>query len=162
MSSQDPLAYDRLVRRFQSPMERETEGKKKGYSGILEADLWRSEAKVEALANPDKAASMRYIRSQNGEILAEEKEEVPSSKEEGLSRWRVEMELRFVSGEDVEFDYNIVDQNEEFDDWHVQERERQETWFEAEEPKWVSSGNAHNKEEGPAVDLKGETGIQDF
>ena len=44
----DPLLYDRLVRRFQSPVEREAEGRSKGYSGILEADLLRSERRSSA------------------------------------------------------------------------------------------------------------------
>jgi hypothetical protein len=48
---QDPLGYDRLVRRFQSPAEREAEGRRKGFAGVLEADLWRAEARRdEALA----------------------------------------------------------------------------------------------------------------
>lgn len=45
----DPLLYDRLVRRFQSAAEREQEGRRRGYTGVLEADLYRSEAKLAAL-----------------------------------------------------------------------------------------------------------------
>src|SRR6201994_2017952 len=63
----DPLLYDRLVRRFQTPAEREAEGRKKGYSGVLEADLYRSEAKVAALARPDSQATFSYRRGPNGE-----------------------------------------------------------------------------------------------
>ncbi|KAI9757454.1 MAG: hypothetical protein M4579_003470 [Chaenotheca gracillima] len=44
----DPLLYDRCIRRFQSAAEREAEGKRKGYSGVLEADLFRGEAKLAA------------------------------------------------------------------------------------------------------------------
>ncbi|KAL2043796.1 hypothetical protein N7G274_003315 [Stereocaulon virgatum] len=91
----DPLAYDRLIRRFQSTSEREAEGRQKGYSGMLEADLWRSEAKIDALANLDEAALMQYRRDASGEILAEEKDESPMNKKEGMQRWRKEMELRF-------------------------------------------------------------------
>ncbi|KAI7081350.1 hypothetical protein KC356_g9170 [Hortaea werneckii] len=45
----DPLAYDRLIRQFQTAEEREQEGRQRGYTGKLEADLIRSEAKLEAL-----------------------------------------------------------------------------------------------------------------
>ncbi|KAL9122302.1 MAG: hypothetical protein Q9187_001150, partial [Circinaria calcarea] len=101
----DPLAYDRLVRRFQTSAEREEEGRRKGYSGVLEADLWRSEAKMEALSNPSKTSLMTYRRGQDGEILAEEKDDVPINKEDGLRKWRKEMELRFLRGDDEDFEY---------------------------------------------------------
>lgn len=163
---QDPLAYDRLVRRFQSNSEREIEGKRKGYSGVLEADLWRSEAKVEALSHPDHAASMRYVRDENGEILAEERDEVPPSKEEGWDRWRSEMEARFVRGEDLDFNYSQVDGNEQFDDRKTQEREHEDSWFDLEEPAWVTPDGRQvregSREDSPQHILTGQTGIQDF
>lgn len=43
----DPLLYNRLIRRFQTAAEREEEGRKKGYGGVLEAELWRVEAERE-------------------------------------------------------------------------------------------------------------------
>ncbi|KAI0385089.1 coiled-coil domain-containing protein-domain-containing protein [Hypomontagnella monticulosa] len=49
----DPLLYDALIRRFQSPEEREKEGRVKGYSRVLEVDLLRGEAKL------------AHLRSQN-------------------------------------------------------------------------------------------------
>ena len=128
---------------------------------MLEADLWRSEAKIEALANPDHAASMRYMRDSTGEIVAEEKDEIPMSKEEGMQRWRKEMEMRFLKGEDADFDYKLVDESEEYDDRGIQEREEEEKWFEEEEPAWVTETlldhDACAKEA-----LKGETGVQDY
>lgn len=45
----DPLLYDALIRRFQSPEEREKEGRAKGYSRVLEVDLLRGEAKLAQL-----------------------------------------------------------------------------------------------------------------
>ncbi|QSS53439.1 DUF2052 superfamily domain-containing protein [Histoplasma capsulatum var. duboisii H88] len=151
----DPLLYDRLIRRFQTATEREEEGRAKGYSGVLEADLMRSEAKMEALANPDPSATVTYSRGPNGEILAEDQDEIPETKKEGAERWRWEMEMRFLRGADHEFDYNFVDQNEEYDDWN----EEQERYFDEEEPHFLLDGDdeSHRKEE-----LKGETGIQDF
>ncbi|OTA93208.1 hypothetical protein M434DRAFT_21596 [Hypoxylon sp. CO27-5] len=47
----DPLLYDALIRRFQSPEEREKEGREKGYSRVLEVDLLRGEAKLAQLAS---------------------------------------------------------------------------------------------------------------
>ncbi|MCJ1248757.1 hypothetical protein MMC30_005976 [Trapelia coarctata] len=150
----DPLAYDRLVRRFQTPVEREEEGKKKGYSGILEADLWRSEAKIEALKKPDTALLITYRRGKDGEILAEEKDEVPMTKEEGMQRWRKEMELRFLGGRDEDFEYSKVDSSEEYDDRGVEEREEEEKWFDEEDPQWITD-TAEKR-------VEGETGVQDF
>ncbi|MCJ1287805.1 hypothetical protein MMC26_007157 [Xylographa opegraphella] len=155
----DPLAYDRLVRRFQTPAEREEEGRKKGYSGVLEADLWRSEAKVEALTNTVDAGVMTYKRGAHGEILAEERDEVPHTKEEGMQRWRKAMELRFLGGKDDEVEYSAIDEGEEYDDRGVQEREEEEKWFEEEEPRWI--GDAHDAR-SQEFHREGETGVQDY
>ena len=43
-------------------------------------------------------------------------DEVPKSKEEGWARWKFEMEMRFVRGEDADFDYKTVDEDESLDD----------------------------------------------
>jgi len=149
----DPLLYDRLIRRFQSTAEREAEGRAKGFSGILQADLMRSEAKMDALAHPDPKSTMSYRRGPNGEILEEEAGEVPQCKEEGESRWRWEMEMRFLRGDDDDFNYTEVDENEEWDDKASEERDRQEAYFKEEEPEWML-------EDGKAV--QGQTGVQDF
>ncbi|KAA6413757.1 MAG: hypothetical protein FRX48_02118 [Lasallia pustulata] len=155
----DPLAYDRLVRRFQTKANREAEGRRKGYSGVLEADLWRSEAKIDALADPGNSGIMTYKRGADGEILAEEKDEVPANKAEGMQRWRKEMELRFLRGQDGDFDYTTVDESEEYDDRSAEEREEEEKWFAEEEPEWmVGEDNNHPV----ATHLKGETGVQDY
>lgn len=153
----DPLLYDRLIRRFQTPAEREAEGRAKGFSGILQADLNRSEAKFDALSNPDPNAMLSYARGANGEILAEDKGEIPTDKEEGERMWRWEMEMRFLRGFDYDFDYRRVDEDEELDDLS----EVQERYFDDEEPEWVVESAT---EQGVDVQsrLQGETGIQDF
>ncbi|KAL1998770.1 hypothetical protein VTN02DRAFT_5594 [Thermoascus thermophilus] len=145
----DPLLYDRLIRRFQTPKEREAEGRAKGFSGVLEADIMRSEAKLDALNNPDPNAMLSYSRGPNGEILAEDREDIPTTKEEGEKRWRWEMEMRFIKGADYSFDYTTVDDNEDYDDWN----EEQERYFDEEEPEWIVEDDKK---------LEGETGIQDF
>ena len=154
------MLYDLLIRRFQTPSEREAEGRQKGYSGILEADLYRSEAKIEALRHPDPQSMFAYKRGPNGEILAEERDEVPVTKEEGLSRWRWEIETRFVRGGDEDFDYNVVDGNPEYDDRVTEEREAEDRYFDAQEPEFVEGEEGTTRSKSSR--LEGETGIQDF
>ena len=109
---------------------------------------------MEALKNPDVGAEMIYSRDDKGGIIAEEKDEVPGTKEEGRDRWRKEMELRFIRGDDGDFDYDAVDKNEDFDDRTTMDRDHEEEWFEGEDPQWVSS----EKDEIPT----GQTGVQDY
>jgi hypothetical protein len=151
----DPLLYDRLVRRFQTTEERETEGRAKGFSGVLEADLMRSELKMEALAHPDPNAMFAYVRGPDGEILAEDQNDIPTTKEEAAERWRWEMEMRFLKGADPEFDYAAVDENEDYDDF----TEEQDKYFDEEEPEWLVEKDEHGNLKGG---LHGETGVQDF
>ena len=154
----DPLAYDRLVRRFQSAPEREAEGRKKGYSGVLEADLWRSEAKLAAAKKSLNASDASYKESDGGEIATGEKDEIPKDKQDGLERWQKHMELMFLRGGDQEFDYSSVDQSEEYDDRELEEREVEEAWFGEEEPQWIMD----TESSGQSKALTGQTGQQDF
>ncbi|KAJ5534239.1 hypothetical protein N7527_000493 [Penicillium freii] len=151
----DPLLYDRLIRRFQTTQEREAEGRAKGFSGVLETDLLRSEAKIDAISHPDPNAMMSYTRGPDGEILAEDRDEIPPNKEEGERLWRWEMGLRFMQGNDSDFDYKTVDENDDYDD-HTDE---QDQYFEDEEPEWVVDGTRGDE---ARPNLQGETGIQDF
>ena len=143
---------------------------------MLEADLYRSEAKLAALAqsthppptidnltisSSSPSSSLfqpeplipfvSYLRGPNGEITGEDGEEV-KSREEGQERWKFEMTVRFLRGGDEDFDYRVVDESEEFDE--VEKREKQERWFDEEEPEWDGEGEP----EGTG----GETGVQDF
>lgn len=130
---------------------------------MLEADLFRSEAKLAALKgqNPDGEPAhpaesslpfVSYVRGDDGEVLPEDPDEVPKSKEDGFERWKFEMTIKFLKGEDQDFDYKEIDESEEWDVIEIKEEE--EKWFEDEEPEWVG-------EEGSVV-VGGETGIQDF
>ncbi|KAE9365314.1 hypothetical protein N431DRAFT_430820 [Stipitochalara longipes BDJ] len=175
----DPLLYDRCIRRFQTAAEREADGKAKGYSGVLEADLYRSEAKLAALAqstqppatisnlsisssSPSSSSQAKleplipfvsYLRGPNGEIMGEDGEEV-KNREQGQERWKFEMTVRFLRGGDEDFDYGDVDESEEFDE--VEKREKEERWFDEEEPEWDGEGGEGSGGTG------GETGVQDF
>ncbi|KAI9850662.1 MAG: hypothetical protein M1838_005307 [Thelocarpon superellum] len=158
----DPLLYDRCIRRFQSAAEREAEGRRKGYSGVLEADLMRSEAKVAALTAPT-ASSWTYTRGPNGEIYPEDPAEAPQDKADGEAWWRREMTQRFLNGRDDDFDYRVVDESDEWDDRAQEEREEEERFFDQEEPRWVSDeADAAGQDVMAAAVIYGETGIQDF
>lgn len=149
----DPLLYDRMVRRFQSAEEREKDGRAKGYSGVLEANLLRSEAKIDALNHPDPNSPMTYSRAADGSITGVEQDadERAQGKEDGWERWKEVMELRFIRGGDEDFDYAAVDGSDDFDDRAEEERQELEEYLEDEEEHFVGEGK-------PA----GETGIQDF
>ncbi len=126
---------------------------------MLEADLWRSEAQIGAFTSPERAASLKHGRNAARGIVAEEIDEIPENKDEGIRRWQKEMELIFLRGADPDFDYKEVDGNEEYDDRIVQEREAEESWFEQEEPSWVEDTD---QDTGKAESLRGETGVQDY
>ena len=151
----DPLLYDRLIRRFQTHAEREAEGRRKGFSGQMATDLWRAEAKKDALSQQNPDSLFVYKRGPNGEILEEDKDEVPMSKEEGKAWWVDEMTQRFLRGGDGDFDYRTVDGNDKYDD-PEEERDLQDAWFESMESDFDSDG------EGKGKMLTGETGIQDY
>ncbi|KAJ5238883.1 hypothetical protein N7468_003502 [Penicillium chermesinum] len=155
----DPLLYDRLIRRFQTPEERKAKRPRTGgfasrFAGILEAELMRAEAKMEALAHPE-TTMFSYTRGPNGEVLPEDSEDIPATKEIGLEEWKWEMGFRFVQGNDREFDYKTVDENDEYDDWNEELDQR----LEDVEEEWIV-GDLRG-EEARAM-AKGETGIQDY
>ena len=177
----DPLAYDRLIRRFQTANEREVEGKRKGYSGVLEADLWRAEAKVEAVRSSKGKEEAKKVGEEGGKKTNKEGEgegdeairaaskkiedaAVESlSKAEGQDIWRRQLELRFVNGDDGEFDYEeMVDGNEELDDRETAEREKQDEWFDDEDASWNEENTTGANDGVGEVAVRGQTGVQDF
>lgn len=142
-----------MIRRFQSAAEREVDGRKKGYSGMLEADMMRSEAKVAALAHPDPNSPLVYQRDASGTITAVEQDEEdrPKSRQEGMDKWKWVMGQRFLRGEDHDFEYNEVDGNDQYNDWAEDTRKRQDEYFDGEEAEFIGEGRN-----------MGETGVQDF
>ena len=135
----DPLLYDRLIRQFLTPDEREAQGRERGWSGVLEADLTRAEAKVAAVADADADTEAR-AENERGEQVG--------SKEEGEEMWRKAMTLRFLGGGDEEADYERIDNDEEYDDYTTVTREEEEKYFDAETP----SSSTEN----------GDTGVLDY
>ena len=148
-----PLLYDRLVRRFQSADEREKEGREKGYSGVLEANFVRSEARLEAMRHPDPNSPMTYTQAPDGAITAVEQDQADRAKtrEEGWQQWTDFMASRFLSGEDADFEYEGVDQSEEYDDREEMDRRHLNEYLDGEEEKFLGTGKP-----------SGETGVQDF
>ncbi len=158
-----------MIRRFQSTEEREREGRKKGYAGLLEADLWRQEAKSAAHIAPVDNGDEGENAVEHGNECVEDEladAEPPETKEQGAMRWRSIMEQRFMEGSDADFEYESVDDRDEFDDRALEDREEEERWFDQEEAAWVDdrlegqAGVEHERIEKQS--LSGQTGVQDF
>ncbi|KAK3695612.1 hypothetical protein B0T22DRAFT_497551 [Podospora appendiculata] len=155
----DPLLYDSLVRQFQSPAEREEEGRQKGYARVLEGSLMRGEERLAQLAAQQDSPHMAAAST-------------PTTREDGLEQWEAFLRERFVRGEDDDFEYPRVDDDDEYD--VLERREREEAWFDEEDPEWASSGDGSGSpaskggggdpETGVRVErfLEGETGVQDY
>ena len=132
--------------------EREAEGRAKGYSGVLMSDICRTEAKQKALSQTDTQQSLASSRGEDGSILEEEREEVASSKEEGLERWHRLMCWRFLRGDDHDFDYSAVDCNEAYDDLAEQQQDLEDAYYEEQSQSFDVDDDS----------LRNQTGIQDF
>lgn len=152
LTNVDPVLYERLVKRHQTPAERQIEGQAKGYGRVLEADLARGETRLSALAT-EAAGEKRtdftadQPRWQAASDVDNAWDGEATTREEGIELWREFLRERFIRGGDEDFDYAKIDANEELDG--VVRRDEEEGWFDDEEPSW----------EGGKI---GETGVQDF
>ncbi|KAH9809817.1 coiled-coil domain-containing protein [Teratosphaeria destructans] len=149
----DPLLYDHLVRQFQTPEERERAGRERGHTGNMEADFVRSESRLEALRHPNPNSPVVYKRGPDGSIVSVDADagEKAQSKEQAWERWKDIMGQRFLRGDDDQFDYKAVDENDDFDDRQEEDREDLDKYVGAQEAEFVGDGTP-----------KGETGVQDF
>ncbi|QIW94782.1 hypothetical protein AMS68_000300 [Peltaster fructicola] len=149
----DPLLYDRLVRRFMTTEERETHGQDRSLASMLEANLTRSEAKIEALEHPDPDDPLVYVKTDDGTIVGIERDEAarPDNREDAWERWKDYITQKFLQGKDEDADYTAIDENEAYDDSAEEDRGRLERYTDAQEEQFV--GNASPM---------GETGVQDF
>lgn len=77
-----------------------------------------------------------------------------TTKEEGRELWNEFLAERFVRGDDPDFDYTRIDEDESLDAMERQDAE--DAWFDDEEPAWASS------DESNVTKPCGETGVQDF
>ncbi|KAI3399518.1 hypothetical protein diail_6540 [Diaporthe ilicicola] len=154
----DPDLYDTLVRRFQSPAEREAEVRSRGWGKVLESSLMRGEDRLDRVASslagdrPQQGASSSSPRrgvalpsssttttSNLFTIDADLADSKPSTKEDGRAAWDEFLRERFVRGGDEDFDYARVDGDERYDELEC--RDREEEWFDGEEPEWASDGS---------------------
>lgn len=155
----DPVLYERLVKRFQTPAEREAEAKAKGYGRTLEADLVRGETNLSNLSQSSEYSSRSSSQERDAKVLGgggagtNTWDAEAENKEHGMQLWHAYLEARFVEGLDEEFDYENVDNNDNYDTMAIQDAE--DAWFDNEEPGWAD-GDSQYPVRG------GETGVQDF
>ncbi|KAJ0384740.1 hypothetical protein COL922a_007742 [Colletotrichum nupharicola] len=157
----DPLLYDILVRRFQTPAEREADGRAKSYSRVLEESLLRGEARLADL-NKSSAIGGDAEKIDCAKSFTTESDlSKTQNKQDGLDRWTEFLTERFVHGHDDDFDYTQVDNNDEYDD--MERRDAEDAWFDAEDPSWASDAeDDQNGRVSHGTQKRGETGIQDF
>lgn len=156
----DPVLYERLMRRFHSAAEREAEGKAKGYGRTLEAALQRGESKLAHLHQENGHNTAKSDYRESGDVGLDQPWDQPAKdKEHGQQLWHAFLEDRFVHGHDDEFEYSLIDNNDEYDT--MSRTDAEDAWFDDEEPSWVDDGQTSDggKEERM---LEGQTGIQDF
>ena len=99
---------------------------------------------------------MTYARASSGTITALEADlsDRPQTAEEGQEQWRERMAQRFLAGRDEDFDYELVDGSDEYDDQAEEARQSLDEYVAGEAAEFVGLGA-----EGVP---KGETGVQDF
>lgn len=171
----DPLLYDTLIRRYQTPAEREAEGRARGYARVLEGSLLRGEERLARLAGEDSrpARPESVLRpSTNGAgsvgstasaVVAsplaalggvDEALPPPETKTEGHAQWMDFLRERFIRGGDEDFEYGAVDGDEELD--VVERVEREEAWFDEESPGWDLGGEEEEEGGGDGGDGSGD------
>ncbi|PHH81573.1 hypothetical protein CDD82_459 [Ophiocordyceps australis] len=154
-----PLLHERLVARFSPPPN---PGSVEGFGRALEAHLARDTARLTQASTeatrPD-CSTARHQEHDKEPAQTRDHEalygpdclwhESVDNQERGLHLWHLFVAERFIRGADDDFDYAVVDGDDDLD---VFERnEAQDCWFDDEEPSW-----AH---QGP---VSSQTGIQDF
>lgn len=118
---------------------------------MLESSLLRGEARLADLkSSTDDTTTSEPAR----DFTTEADFSKTKTKEEGLQRWHEFLTERFVRGHDEDFDYTVIDDNEDYD--VMERRDAEEAWFDEEDPEWASDAD-----EG-AQTTQGQTGIQDF
>lgn len=175
----DPVLYDKLVRQFQTPAEKDADDTAKGYGHVVEAALRRGEATTGLAA---QAVARSTGGSQHGDGMSlpgEGRGQVPrleaewadlstppSNRAEAADQWREYLRARFVRGGDTDFDYATVDEDEDYDT--LARRDAEDAWFEDEDPEWVSTEAFEEarqdteRQSQSRPQLQGETGVQDF
>ncbi|KAF7535199.1 hypothetical protein G7Z17_g13249 [Cylindrodendrum hubeiense] len=155
----DPILYERLVKRFQTPAEREAEGKAKGYGRTLEAALERGESKVSDLPQSNGSSHSAANGTETPDASLDNSwAHEATDKEHAQQLWHDFLEDRFVHGQDEDFDYSAIDDNEDLDS--MIRKDAEDAWYDDEEPSWVEDDATSDVEKDALK--RGETGVQDF
>lgn len=184
IATTDPLLYDTLIRRYQTPAEREAEGRARGYARVLEGSLLRGEERLARLAGdgsrPVRPESMLRPSTNGAGAVGgtgvsasavsplaalggvDEALPPPETKTEGHAQWTHFLRERFIRGGDEDFEYGAVDRDDELD--VVERVEREEAWFDEESPGWdlgeeeEGGGDGGDGDGNGDVDMDGEGG----
>ncbi|KAL2269365.1 hypothetical protein VTJ83DRAFT_1549 [Remersonia thermophila] len=94
----DPLLYDSLIRRFQTPAEREAEGRAKGYARVLEGSLLRGEERLARLREQQEQRQQqrRGYNDDDDDDDDDDEEEEEEEEEEEKEKKDNERRVRFA------------------------------------------------------------------
>lgn len=144
-----------------------------GGGGGASSGPWRptEEEEEEEETGEDVGVDAGVVTAAGFSSLNAELTPPPKTREEGRAQWEEFLRDRFIRGEDGDFEYARVDEDDEFD--VLEREEREEAWFEEEDPGWATGdegegegggGGSEDGEGGKRTEkvLHGETGVQDF
>ncbi|XP_069765254.1 coiled-coil domain-containing protein 97 [Narcine bancroftii] len=145
MRTRDPLLYEQYIRQYMTEEELLAENSKNLGGAMSLSDLLMN-------TYQEKIVQERLQWQQEREEACEEEEEddeeeedspesnaaewVPSDDEKVMLRdeFVSRMHQRFLDGEDGDFDYSAVDDNPDFDNLDIVNRDEEERYFDEEEP----------------------------
>ena len=125
MRRRDPAGWAHFVG---TSSTNESSGAAEGLGGFFMSAMEKQEQRLREAAQEmaEREKERRFGWRDDG---GEEEEGGGGEEREGVEAWRAWHRMRFVAGEDEEFDYAAVDDNDKWDDWKTAERDAQEAWF---------------------------------
>lgn len=143
MMKRDPAAYELMVGQYLSEEEKELQASEKlsnidSLSSLIlsqmensemEAKRWLQEQQV------DDAMEEEETDSEDESGASDNHESEPDEREKQVlrSEFRHFMEEKFLSGKEAEFDYSAVDDNAEYDDLDVLQRDAEDKYFDEDD-----------------------------
>lgn len=108
---------------------------------------------MDALRRPDPNSPMVYTKGADWSVRAVEADagDRVQNRDEGWERWKGVMGERFLRGDDRDFTYDSVDENDAYDDREEENRRRLSDYLAAEKEQYVGKGEP-----------EAQTGVQDF
>lgn len=177
LTKTDPDLYDTVVRRFQTPAEREAEGISRGWGKVLESSLMRSEARLERVASsytgdappppPPSAAGARKTSSPtegNDNGTANATATAAPAAPAGFTSDAADLvdskpatqEEGRAAWEDFLRERFVNGEDEDFDYAAVdgneafdemEQRDRDEEWFDEEDPEWADDSEEEDADD---------------